>query len=318
MSLPESAPEAIAPVALQAPASPSSSELRTGVLAALATYTMWGFLPLLFRQVEAVGSVMIVAERSLWSLLLLGVILAFRRGFGDVLALFADRRRALMTLLSALLLGANWLLYVWAVESGQLLEASFGYFINPMVNVAMGMVLLGERQNRVQTASILIAIVAIAIQAVGMGHIPFIALGLALSFGSYGYFRKTAQLGPTSGLFAETAMLAPLAGAYVIYNLVSVGPGIHADPYHLMLLILTGPATAIPLLMFAVAVRRLRLTTIGMFQYITPSIQFLVAIVVFGEHLNGLRMISFALIWLSLAVFSYDSFRRRGQGRVPA
>jgi chloramphenicol-sensitive protein RarD len=313
MSLPESAsPEAIAP-AEAAPARHVSNDGRNGVLAALAAYTLWGFLPLLFRAVEAAGSVMIVAERTLWSLLLLAVILAFTGGFAEVRALFADRKRALGTLLSAVLLAGNWLLYVWAVETGQVLEASFGYFINPLVNVLMGMILLGERQNRLQTISILIAVVAIGIQAVGLGSIPFIALGLALSFGFYGYFRKTAQLGPASGLFAETAMLTPLALGYVIYNIMTWGPGIHADPYHMLLMFLTGPATAIPLLLFAFAVRRLRLTTIGMFQYIAPSIQFLLAITLFDEHLNGLRLLSFALIWISLMVFSYDSFRRRAK-----
>lgn len=311
MSLPESAPQAIGPAPIAAPATLSIHDGRNGALAALATYTLWGFLPLLFWQVEAAGALMIVAERTVWSLLLLGVILLFRNGYGPVLALFRDRRRALGTLLSAVLLAGNWLLYVWAVETGQVLEVSFGYFINPMVSVAMGMVLLGERQNRLQTVAIVMALVAILIQAIGLGNVPFIALGLALSFGFYGYFRKTAQLGPASGLFVETAMLTPLALGFMIYTFATTGPGIHADPYYLTLLILTGPATAIPLLLFAFAVRRLRLTTMGMFQYLAPSIQFLLAIYVFGEQLNGLRLVSFALIWLSLMVFSYDSFTRR-------
>ncbi|MET3924731.1 EamA family transporter RarD [Devosia sp. 2618] len=313
MSLPESAPEAIAPVVDPAPANLAAEETRKGVIAALVAYLLWGFLPLLFRQLEAAGSVLIVAERTVWSLVLLAVVLWFTGGFGDVRKLFADRKRALGTLLSAVLLAANWLLYVWAVETGQVLEASFGYFINPLVNVLMGMVLLGERQNFLQTVSILIATVGIAIQAVGLGSVPFIALGLALTFGFYGYFRKTAQLGPASGLFAETAMIAPIAMGYVIYRLVTTGPGVHADPYLFAMLMLTGPATAIPLLLFAYGVRRLRLTTIGMFQYIAPSIQFLMAIFLFGEHLNGLRLLSFALIWISLMVFSYDSFRRRNR-----
>ena len=316
MSLPESAPEAIVPAQLAEPSNPSIHDGRNGALAALAAYTLWGFLPLLFKAIEGAGSVMIVAERIVWSLLLLAGILAFRGGFGDVRALFGDRRRALVTLMTAVFLAGNWLLYVWAVETGQVLEASFGYFINPMVNVAMGMLLLGERQNRLQTVAIAIAVVAIVIQAVGLGSVPFIALGLALSFGFYGYFRKTAQLGPASGLFAETAMLAPVALVYVIYNIVTFGPGIHADPTAMTLMILTGPATTIPLLLFAFAVRRLRLTTMGMFQYLAPSIQFVLAITVFGEHLNGLRLLSFALIWLSLMVFSYDSFARRKRAVV--
>ena len=289
----------------------AADQTRKGVLAALGAYVFWGFLPLLFRELEAAGSVMIVAERTLWSLVLLGIVLVFAGGFGEVRALLADRRRAAITLLSALLLAGNWLLYVWAVESGQVLEASFGYFINPLVNVFLGMLLLGERQNLLQTVSIAIAAVAIGIQAIGLGNIPFIALGLALSFGLYGFFRKTAQLGPASGLFAETLMIAPLGLAYVIYDLATHGVGIHADPRLMSLMVLTGPATAVPLLLFAYAVRRLRLTTMGMFQYIAPSLQFLVAILLFGEHLNGLRLFSFGLIWLSLVVFSYDSYRRR-------
>ncbi|WP_108461174.1 EamA family transporter RarD [Devosia naphthalenivorans] len=309
MSLPEAAPAAIVPPG----ASATTTDTRNGVIAALVAYFAWGFLPILFRQLDSVGSVAIVAERTLWSLVLLAIILGFMGGFGEVRALLADRKRALVTLLSAVLLAGNWLLYVWAVETGQVLEASFGYFINPLVNVAMGMVLLGERQNRLQTISILIAVVAIGIQAVGLGAIPFVALGLALSFGFYGYFRKTAHLGPANGLFAETLMIAPAALGYVIFDIVSNGVGPHADPYLMTLLVLTGPATAVPLLLFAYAVRRLRLTTIGMFQYIAPSIQFLVAIFLFGEHLNGLRLLSFALIWLSLMVFSYDSFRRRAR-----
>ncbi len=312
MSLPESAPEAITPP-MAVPVDAAATDVRNGVLAALAAYLLWGFLPLLFKLVETAGSVLIVAERTVWSLVLLAVILAMTGGFGEVRALFADRRRALGTLLSAVLLAGNWLLYVWAVETGQVLEASFGYFINPLINVLMGMVLLGERQNRLQTISILIATVAIVIQAVALGTVPFIALGLALSFGFYGYFRKTAQLGPASGLFAETAMLTPAALAFIGYSLITTGPGVHADPYLMMWLVLTGPATAIPLLLFAYAVRRLRLTTIGMFQYLAPSIQFLLAVFLFGEHLNGLRLLSFALIWVSLVVFTYDSFRQRSR-----
>lgn len=310
MSLPEAAPAALTP---QAPPVVDAGDTRNGVVAALLAYVAWGFLPILFRQLDAAGSVLIVAERTVWSLVLLTVILALGGGFREIRVLLADRRRALVTLLSAVLLAGNWLLYVWAVETGQVLEASFGYFINPLVNVAMGMILLGERQNRLQTVSIAIAVVAIVIQAAGLGAIPFVALGLALSFGFYGYFRKTAQLGPANGLFAETLMIAPAALGYVIFDIVAHGAGPHADPYLMTLLVLTGPATALPLLLFAYAVRRLRLTTIGMFQYIAPSIQFLVAIFLFGEHLNGLRLLSFALIWLSLAVFSYDSFRRRGK-----
>ncbi|GHA15978.1 putative transporter [Devosia pacifica] len=281
------------------------------MLAALAAYGLWGFLPILFRMLDGVPSTLIVAERILWSLVLVGVFLLIKRRLGEVIAVLRDRRRLLYVTVAALVLACNWLLYVWAVETEQLLEASFGYFINPLVNVALGMVLLGERQNRWQAVSIAIAVVGIGIQAAGLGNIPFIALGLALSFGLYGFFRKTAGVGATIGLFAETLVMAPIALVFVVVFTALHGTGPHADPQTFILLMLTGPATAVPLLLFAYAVQRLRLTTIGMFQYIAPSIQFLVAILMFGEALNEVRLISFALIWISLAVFTVDSVRQR-------
>jgi chloramphenicol-sensitive protein RarD len=315
MTLPEQAPDTLAP-----PSTPSvdPNETRKGVVAALAAYLLWGFLPILFHLLEAAGSVLIVAERTLWSLVLLAVVIAIAGGFREVRSVLLDWRRMRVIALSAVLLVANWLLYVWAVETGQVLEASFGYFINPLVNVAIGMILLGERQNQMQTVAIGIACVAILIQALGLGNIPFIALGLALSFGFYGFIRKTAQAGPATGLFAETVAVAPFALAYVVYDLAVHGAGVHADPQLMLLLVLTGPATAVPLLLFAYGVRRLRLTTIGMFQYLAPSIQFLLAITMFGEELNPLRLLSFALIWLSLVVFSWDSFRQRSRARAVA
>lgn len=309
MTLPEQAPEIAAPA--QAPIAVNANETRNGVVAALSAYLLWGFLPILFHMVEQAGSVLIVAERTLWSLLLLAIIIGVTAGFSEVRAVLGDVRRMRVIALSALLLVCNWLLYVWAVETGQVLEASFGYFINPLVNVAIGMLFLGERQNRLQTVAILIAGVAILIQAAGIGRIPLIALGLAFSFGFYGFIRKTAQTGPATGLFAEAVVVAPFAMSYVIFDIVRNGVGVHADPTLMLLLIATGPATAVPLLLFAYGVRRLRLTTIGMFQYLAPSIQFILAITLFGEALNSLRLLSFALIWLSLVVFSWDSFRQR-------
>jgi chloramphenicol-sensitive protein RarD len=313
MTLPEQAPEIAASKSVSPTTDPA--ETRKGVIAALGAYLFWGFLPILFHVLEA-GSVLIVAERTLWSLVLLAAVIAFAGGFAEVRAVLSDWRRMRVIALSAVLLVGNWLLYVWAVESGQVLEASFGYFINPLVNVAIGMIFLGERQNRLQTLAIAIACVAILIQALGIGQVPFVALGLALSFGFYGFIRKTAKAGPATGLFAETVVVAPFALAYVVFDIATRGLGVHADPGQMLLLALTGPATAVPLLLFAFAVRRLRLTTIGMFQYLAPSIQFLLAITLFGEELNGLRLVSFALIWLSLVVFSYDSFKQRR--RTPA
>ncbi len=286
--------------------------MRAGLGAGLGAYILWGFLPLLFHWLEQVGSVSIVANRTVWSLLFVGAILVARRRMGEVKAALADPATLRSMIISSVLLAGNWLLYVWAVEAGQVLEASFGYFINPLVNVAIGMVFLGERQNRWQLVSIGIAVVAIFVQWLAIGHVPFIALGLALSFGFYGFFRKTAKVNSAGGLFVETLVLMPLALLYLAYVFArDHGLGAMAEPVNLALLILTGPATAIPLLLFAYAVQRLRLTTIGMLQYIGPSIQFLLAISVLGEPITATQLLSFALIWLSLMVYSADSVIRR-------
>jgi chloramphenicol-sensitive protein RarD len=197
------------------------------------------------------------------------------------------------------------------------LETSVGYFINPLVNVVLGMLLLGERLNRWQAVAVGIAVIAIGIQAIGLSGIPYIALSLALTFAAYGYFRKTAKASSATGLFVETLMIAPVAIIYLLYTFVRDGGiGPHADPATLGLLALTGPATALPLLLFAFAVQRMRLTTIGMLQYLAPSIAFVLAITVFGEHLNPLRLLSFALIWLSLVVYTADSVIRRRNARA--
>lgn len=297
----------------------TAHDARSGLVVGLACYLMWGFLPLLFDLLEAAGSVTIVANRTVWSLLFVGAIVVASRRMGEVRAALADRATLRSMLISALLLVVNWLVYVWAVETAQVLEASFGYFINPLVNVAIGMVLLGERQNRWQTVAILIAVVAIGIQAVGIGRVPFVALTLALSFGFYGFFRKTAKVNSASGLFVETLLLVPLALGYLGYVFVrDQSFGVHADPYYLTLLMLTGPATAVPLLLFAFAVQRLRLTTIGMLQYLAPTIQFLLAIFLLGEPINLVQLLSFGLIWLSLLVYSADSLVRRSRaGALP-
>jgi chloramphenicol-sensitive protein RarD len=289
-------------------------DAQSGLLVGLVCYLLWGFLPLLFHALQDVGSVTIVADRTICSLFVVGAILLLRNRMGEVRAALADPQTLRSMVISAVLLAANWLIFVWAVEQNQVLEASFGYFINPLVNVAIGMVFLGERQNPWQWTAIAVAVVAIVIQAIGIGNFPWIAVSLALTFGFYGYFRKTAKVGSASGLFVETLILVPLAVGYLIYTFIrDGGPGLHADPYHLILLLLTGPATAAPLLMFAYAVQRLRLTTIGMLQYLSPSIAFILAITYFGEPINGVRLLSFALIWLSLAIYSADSFMRRGR-----
>lgn len=316
MSLPETAPEVAAATPEAGAPSPKRTSVNDGIWAALGAYGLWGFLPILFRLLGGVPSVLIVAERTVWSLVLIGMILYFGGRLKEVRAVLADGVKLRRLALCAVVLAGNWLLYVWAVETEQVLEASFGYFINPLVSVAIGMALLGERQNRLQLVAILIACVAIAVQAAGLGSFPFIALGLALSFGFYGFLRKTATVDSSTGLFVETLILAPVGFLYICYTIATDGPGPHADPWTLFLLVMTGPATAVPLMLFTYGVRRLRLTTIGMLQYLAPTLQFLVAIFLFGESLNPTRLVSFALIWLSIAVFTADGLRQRRNMRT--
>jgi chloramphenicol-sensitive protein RarD len=298
---------------LESPQSAAEAEqrARSGIAYGLLCYLVWGVLPLLFELLKNVGSVTIVANRTVWSLLFVGAILVAGRRMGEVKAALSDPRTLRSMIYSALLLAANWLLYVWAVATGQVLEGSFGYFINPLVNVAIGMLLLGERQNAWQVAAIAVAIVAIAIQAAGVGRIPYIALGLAVSFGFYGFFRKTARVGSAGGLFVETLILVPVALAYIGWTIFNGQGAIYTSPSNIGLLVLLGPATSVPLLLFAFAVQRLRLTTIGMLQYISPTIQFLIAIFVLHEPINAMQLLSFGLIWVSLAIYSADSVMRR-------
>jgi len=286
----------------------------SGLAAGLAAYALWGFLPLLFDLLRHVPATTLVADRTVWSLVFVGIILILAGRTAEVRAALRDPAAVAKMALGAFILAANWLIYVYAVESNQVLEASFGYFINPIVNVAIGLVLLGERLNRIQWVAVAMGAVAMLIQAIGVGGIPWISLGLALSFAVYGYMRKTARASSLAGLFVETLVLSPVALLWIGFTFLRDGGiGPHADPATLFLLVLTGPATAVPLLLFAFAIQRLKLTTIGMLQYIAPSIAFLLAITVFGEHLNLVRLLSFGLIWLSLVIYTADSVVRRRQ-----
>jgi chloramphenicol-sensitive protein RarD len=285
---------------------------EAGLASGLAAYLLWGFLPLLFDLLHTVPATTLVADRTIWSLVFVGVILVLAGRTPEVRAALRDTAAVRKMALGAFILAANWLIYVYAVDTNQVLEASFGYFINPIVNVAMGVALLGERLNRTQWVAVAIGAVAMLIQAVGIGGIPYISLGLAVTFATYGYMRKTAKASSLTGLFVETAVLTPVALAWLAFTFIRDGGiGPHADPWTLFLLVLTGPATAVPLLLFAFAVQRLRLTTVGMLQYLAPSIAFILAITVFGEHLNPIRLLSFGLIWLSLVVYTTDSIVRR-------
>ena len=294
----------------------NDGDRRLGLIAAFGAYAGWGFFPLLFRALESVDPVNVVANRIVWSFLLVGGILIGRHRMDEVREVLADRRAVRGIFISAFLLSINWLTFVWAVNNDKVLEVSFGYFITPLVSIAIGMVLLGERMNRWQKLAIGIAGVAVIIQAMGLSGMPLVSMQLALAFGFYGYFRKTVKVGSVPGLFIETLMLLPLALAYMGFRYVTSGGAEYADPWTFFLLLMTGPATSGALILFAFAARRLQLSTMGMFQYIAPSIHFLMAIWLFGEALNLVQLLSFVMIWTSLAVYSFDSYQRGHKARV--
>ncbi len=289
----------------------SAEERRSGVLAAVGAYGAWALFPLMFRQIDAVAPLMVIVHRIIWSFAFVGIVLWQRGRLGEVRAALRVPATMRGMFISAILLSINWLVFVWGIHNEKVLEVSFGYFINPLVSVAIGMVLLNEKLTRGHLAALVIALIAVGIMATALSGLPLVSLGLALSFGFYGYFRKTVSVGSLPGLFVETMVLLPFALGYLFYSVVTEGPGVLADPWLMGWLIFTGPATSLALIFFAFASKRLKLATLGMFQYISPSGHFLLAIFVFGEPLNSTELISFALIWVSLVVFSADRFMRR-------
>lgn len=284
---------------------------RNGVISIAVAYFAWGFFPLFFRLFDGIAPGLVVAHRTIWSLVFVAIILFYRKRLDEVWVIFRSWKDFLVILASTAVLATNWLVFVWAVENGRVLDSSLGYFITPLVTVMLGMVFLGERQNRWQTLSILIAVAGVAVQGVMLGSLPWPALYLAFSFGTYSYLRKIVSLGSAPGLMAETLLGTPVAIGYVIYMIVTQGPGPHADLATIGLFMAAGPLTAGVLILFAYGARRMRMTTNGMFQYITPSLHFLIAIYVFKEPLQGPVLISFVIIWISLVIFTVDSLRTR-------
>ena len=283
--------------------------MPSGPLAAALAYILWGLFPIYIKQVATVPALEIVLHRSAWSLVvMLSLLLAMRR-FAWLRQVVRQPRTLALFALSALLLACNWLLYVWAVNAGRLLDASLGYFINPLVNVLLGYAVLHERPRPLQWAAVALAAAGVLWLALGAGHVPWVSLVLALSFGFYGLLRKTAPLGATEGLALETLLLAPLAVGGLLW-LGATGQG-HFGQGDLRLdalLIAAGPATAIPLLLFASGARRVSMATLGLLQYLGPSIQFVLGVAVYHEPLSVSRGVGFALIWAALALYSAASW----------
>lgn len=299
----------------------SAASTRAGLAYGVAAYAWWGLVPGYFKLIAHVPATVVLGHRIVWSVLLLAAILGVRRRWGEVGAIAGQRTLWPWLGLSTLLIAGNWLVFIYAVATGRLLDASLGYFINPLVMILLGMVFLGERMRPAQWAAAGIAAAGVGYLSLSHGGLPWIAMVLPVSFGLYGLVRKRAPVGPVSGLFVETALLGPASAAYLMWFHLSDGPGVEAagTAGTLGLLLLAGVVTTAPLLWFVAAAQRLRLVTLGFLQYLSPTLQFFTAVLVFGEPFGRDRAITFALIWVALGIFAADSIRRgvRGAPKKP-
>ncbi len=268
-------------------------------------------MPLFFKQLGGVPAVEIIAHRVIWAVPLLLLIMAFRRQLDELRKALSSFATLRWMILSAVLISINWLVYVWAVNSGLILAASLGYYLNPLLNILVGTLFMGEKLNRTQWAAVAIAVVAVAVLAAGALGTLWISLTLAASFCAYGVVRKFAPVGAIPGLAIETILLMPIAFGAAFWLAKAEGVrGWGSDLSTMILLAAGGAITAIPLLLFATAARRMNYSIMGFIQYIGPTIQFILAIFLYNEPLSGARLASFLLIWAALAVFSLDAIRR--------
>ncbi|WP_313166527.1 EamA family transporter RarD [Massilia oculi] len=286
--------------------------MRSGIIYAALAFLCWGLFPIYFHALGDVPPMQILAHRMLWSLGFLLIVLVLRRQW-KWLNVVRQPRVFFSFVLSAVLLSANWLVYIWSVTNHHVIEASLGYFINPLVNIMLGYLILKERLRTVQWVAIAIAALGVGWLTWQTGTVPWIALFLAFSFGSYGLLRKTAALGALEGLSFETIVLFPLAAAYVIWLTVNgqnVFINTDSDTTR-VLLVMAGPLTAIPLLLFASGARRIPLSILGLLQYLSPTLQFLLGVWLFKEAFTADRLVGFALIWSALILFAGEGLLRR-------
>jgi chloramphenicol-sensitive protein RarD len=294
------------------------NDTTKGVVYGLGAYTLWGSFPLYFALFKGIPSWEVLIHRVIWSCLLLAVVISILKRWPPVVAALRQPRRLGYVLGCAVFIALNWGIYIYAVETRHVLQASLGYFLTPLVNVAMGLLILGERISRLQAAAVGLAAVAILYQLLLLGELPWITLVLAFSFGTYGLMRKKVELDGLSGLFVETLLLLPL-GLLTLAWLSSQGLSHFSDStYSALILASSGAVTAIPLLAFAGAARRLKLSTVGFLMYINPTIQFLIALYIFHEPLSTAKLVSFVMIWVALSIYSWSAWVGRSNREASA
>ena len=300
--------------AIVTPTSQTTRDARKGFLLALGAYLIWGSLPFYMKAVKHLPLMEIIAHRILWSVPIAAAVLVWLGRTADFKLAIRTPRMVGMAAFTAVLITANWSIYVWAIAVNRTVETALGYYINPLVNVVVGALFLGEKLGKLQIVAVALATVAVTVLTVEQGVLPWISLALAFSFAAYGYFRKTLPIGPSQGFLLEVLILSVPALAYIVW-LESTGQGhfLGGTRHDVLLLLCGGPLTAIPLLLFAFGARLLKFSTIGIMQYIAPTMVFLIAVFFFHEPFGMAQAVAFGLIWLALALYTFAMFFGRSE-----
>lgn len=283
------------------------NQQRVGVLFGLAAFAAWGFMAVYWKQMQAVSPFEILCHRIVWSCIFLTVMISFQKRWGEVMSIVKTPGKLKGLILSGFLIGLNWFIYIWAVNSGRVVETSLGYYINPMINVLIGFLLLKETFSRVQWIAVFFALAGVVYSLMAYGALPLFALTLAVSFAFYGYSRKKIQAAPIPGLFIETLVLFVPALAYILVKLGSAGGYFMKDPALTLWMMGAGVVTSLPLLWFAAAAKRLNLSTIGILQYLSPSIAFILGVFIYKEAFTRYHLITFGCIWAGVLLYTWES-----------
>ena len=292
---------------------------KQGLLYAISAFVMWGIAPIYFKMIGEVPAMEILLHRVLWSFLFVIVLIIASGGGARIRQVFREQRKLLLLMVTSVLIGLNWLLFIWAVNNDHMLDASLGYYINPLLNVVLGTLFLGERLRKFQWLAVLLAVAGVLVELISFGSVPWISLVLASSFGIYGLIRKKVAIDAISGLFIETLLLTPLALVYFLLMPATATSDLGNNSWQLNALLLSaGVVTTLPLLAFAAAAVRIPLSTLGFIQYIGPSLMLLIAVFIYGEAFSAQKMVTFGFIWAALAIYSLDGLKQSYRKRKAA
>lgn len=293
---------------------PQNIDTPRGLALVIGAYVLWGFLPLYMKALAHVAPAEVVVHRVIWSVPVAGIVLIALGRTRELREALAHPRMLGQAALTAALISVNWGIYIWAIANGHALEAALGYYINPLFSIVLGAVLLGERLGRIQMVAVGFAAVAVVMLTLEAGRLPLVAVGLMLTWGFYAYFKKSLPIGPNQGFLLEVLILTPFALIYMVYLLMTGEGAFLASTPTTLLLLSAGVVTAVPLLLYANGAKDVRLSTVGILQYIAPTMIFLIAVFVFGEELSGMRLYAFPLIWMALVIYTAPMLRGLKRG----